>query len=338
MQQPLTLLHFRGPFLLKSPFFQLRGSAKPFAIVNELPFRNRLHPLHARTVARFNLRQTQLSLYIVVGLTIHKSNCVRDRIRRRISEATRLALAEFGYRVDGSVLPVPNRMKETGRRGMVGTLVYHPEYKVVSAPWEELMADVKKGVEKFMIMKEIDAKNAEREMEAMLKARDARRAFKEEEEAPLASAVAKISELKARDEQERNRSGPKARGIVGDRRGGGAGLQLRSPHGPHGGDWRGSPQYQQRQPSNKNAPTWQDKNAPKWQDKNAPKWQDKNAPTWQDKNTPKWQDKNAPKWQDKNAPTWQDRSRNNATRVPPNQRDRPQSAPSWMSRGRGGIV
>jgi hypothetical protein len=293
MQQPLTLLHFRGPFLLKSPFFQLRGSAKPFAVVNDVPFRNRMHPLHARTVARFRVRQTQLSLYVVVGLAIHKSNCVRDRIRRRITEATRLALADFGYRVDGSVLPVPNRMKEAGRRGMVGTLVYHPEYKVVSAPWEELMADVKKGVEKFMILKERDAKNAEREMEATMAARDARRASSEER-VPLASAVERISELKARDEQVRSaRSGPKARGLVGDRRGGGDGLQSRPPQGPHGGDRRGSPQYQ-RHPSNRN------------------------------------------------PPTWQDRSRNNTTGMTPNQWDRQQvrrdSTPSWMSRGRGGVV
>ena len=338
MYQPISLLSFRGPILLKSPYFLMRGSAKPFAIVNESPFRNRMHPLHARTIARFQARQTKLNLYIVVSTATHKSNCVRDRIRRRLNEATRLALADFGYRLDGSPIHVQNRMKEGARMWMVGTLVYHPEYKVVSTPWEELMAEVKKGIEKFMILKERDAKTAEMEMEAMLEARDARRATDDGQRDPEASAVERISALKVRDEQERNaRPGATGdrRGGMGNRRGGaGSGLQWRPPQGPHGR--RGPSQYQQ------STPQYQRERQPSYQRESQPPYQQQRQPSYRKAPTRQEKPQKSDATEYRKAPTRQAKpQKSDVTEMAPRQRDGPQvrrvgSTPSWMSRG--GVV
>jgi len=145
----MSVFHFRSTLLLDSTLFKLRGSTTPYAIASASVLHNPLHPLHARTVERYQQHLQQLNEYYVVPLSIHKSSCVRSRIRRRLNEASRLALSEYGYKLDGS--PV-NKM--SGLPKILGSLAYFPEYEVVSAPWEKLMGEVKEGITRFMEMRE----------------------------------------------------------------------------------------------------------------------------------------------------------------------------------------
>jgi hypothetical protein len=162
-----TLWTFRGPVLLQTTFFSLRASPRPFAIVAQQAFTNKMHPLHQRTTEKFLARQTQLNIYTVVPLETSKHATVRDRIRRRLHEATRLALVDRGYKADGS--PIQNKDKDGGemwKEKLLGTLCFYPTFSVVSADWEELRKNVDLGIKKFM---ELKAKDRERERQTGFK-------------------------------------------------------------------------------------------------------------------------------------------------------------------------
>jgi hypothetical protein len=149
-----TLWTFRGPVLLQTPLFTLRASARPFAIVAQQAFMNKLHPLHQRTTEKFLQRQTQLNIYTVVPLETSKHATVRDRIRRRLNEATRLGLVDLGYKADGTPIQKDGQGKD--KEKLLGTLCFYPTLPVVSVKWEELRENVNLGLKKFMALKERD--------------------------------------------------------------------------------------------------------------------------------------------------------------------------------------
>lgn len=159
-QPPMSnIFSFRSRLLVNSSLFTLRASPKTIVVSSDAALRNPQHPLHQRTVARSLQRQKELNQYYVVPLTVHKKSCVRSRIRRRIHEATRLAFAELGYRLDG--MPLNDKDGDESKR-VLGTLAYFPQYKAVSADWKALQDEVRRGVVGFMEMQREDREATER--------------------------------------------------------------------------------------------------------------------------------------------------------------------------------
>ncbi|KAA8905504.1 hypothetical protein FN846DRAFT_890539 [Sphaerosporella brunnea] len=159
-----TVFSFRGAILQQTTLFTLRASPRPFAIVSQQPFQSVMHPLHKRTRENFAARQTQLNIYMVVSVDVSKYATVRDRIRRRMNEATRLTLASHGYRPDGTPLPLPADKSSAPRlEKLLGTLCFYVTYSVVSVDWETLTKEVELGVKKFMVLK---ARERKKELKA----------------------------------------------------------------------------------------------------------------------------------------------------------------------------
>ncbi|KAF8544288.1 hypothetical protein BDD12DRAFT_801374 [Trichophaea hybrida] len=142
----MSVFSFRSTLLLQHPLLTLRASTTPYAVASAPVLHNPLHPLHLRTVTRYQKHLKQLNQYFVVPLSIHKSYCVRSRIRRRLHEACRLSLVEHGYKLDGT----PVRKEEEGVQGLLGTIAFFPVYEVVSTPWDEIMGLMKEGVGRFV--------------------------------------------------------------------------------------------------------------------------------------------------------------------------------------------
>lgn len=170
MSQPITISHFRGKNLLKTNHFLLRASATPFSLVTNLvPLKNEMHPLHRRAQLRHQSRLEQLNIYAIVNLSTHKSACVRDRIRRRLREATRLCLVDRGFKIDGSLIvgksQAPGLVAHGPKQKLTGTLCYFPEYNVVGLDWDTLMEEVRNGVNKFFELKRLDVQEKERAAE-----------------------------------------------------------------------------------------------------------------------------------------------------------------------------
>jgi RNase P protein component len=154
MSQPTSW--FSGKIIWSTGLFTLRAMPRSFVMAAFPALSNKLHPLHKRTTDRYQERLNGLITYTIVPLTIHKSSCVRQRIKRRIKEATRVVLAESGWKMNGSVIQKEAGKEEKKRRPkeqLTGTLCYFPGYEVVSAPWDSLVKDVGHGIKRFLMEK-----------------------------------------------------------------------------------------------------------------------------------------------------------------------------------------
>jgi len=159
MSQPTAW--FSGKIIWSTGLFTLRAMPGSFVIAAFPALSNKLHPLHKRTTDRYQRRLDDLITYTIVPLTVHKSSCVRQRIKRRVREATRVVLAENGWKMNGSVIQKEAGEEEKKKRPkerLTGTLCYFPGYEVVSAPWDSLVKDVGDGIKRFLMEKGLTEK------------------------------------------------------------------------------------------------------------------------------------------------------------------------------------
>ncbi|CCX13528.1 hypothetical protein FPQ18DRAFT_314234 [Pyronema domesticum] len=167
---------------LETPLFKFKGSQFPFAVVNADVVDNPLHPLYKRTEQQYKEKINQLNIYCIIPLAVHKNASVRNRIRRRITEAARRVLGEYGWGIDGEPIDQKKKKKkEVGEKNggyertaermvagiledsitatpdrkekLLGTMAFWPTYKAVSADWEELMKLVRQAVDKLLVLK-----------------------------------------------------------------------------------------------------------------------------------------------------------------------------------------
>ncbi|PUU82506.1 hypothetical protein B9Z19DRAFT_1120539 [Tuber borchii] len=131
--------------------FILRQSLKPQALVNSRILANPMHPLHAQIYAKFHdpTLKDKLVINFTASKNVSKKAVVRNRARRRTREAVYQALRERGYGKEGEPLAGGGREK-----GVTGSLSWFPTFESVNAASEELRAEVRVAVDRWLEFRE----------------------------------------------------------------------------------------------------------------------------------------------------------------------------------------
>ena len=110
-----------------------------------------MHPLHAQIHAKFHdpTLKDKLVINFTASKTVSKKAVVRNRARRRTREAVYQALQERGYGKEGEPLAGGGREK-----GVTGSLTWFPTFESVNAASEELRAEVRVAVDRWLEFRE----------------------------------------------------------------------------------------------------------------------------------------------------------------------------------------
>lgn len=139
--------------LVSTKSFNLRYTFLPMVSLNASIARNVYHPLHAKTIER-QKEEERPQLIIDIMATIKRTSpkaVVRNRSRRRVREATYQVLKENGYGKDG-------KAEDGGKKDLVGTLAFFTTTETVLTPWEELKAEVRYGVVKWIALRQSNSR------------------------------------------------------------------------------------------------------------------------------------------------------------------------------------
>ncbi|KAL0639679.1 hypothetical protein Q9L58_001246 [Maublancomyces gigas] len=201
---------FATKSLVSTKSFNLRYNFLPMVSLNASIARNVYHPLHAKTIER-QKEEERPQLIIDIVSTIKRTSpkaVVRNRSKRRVREATYQVLKENGYGRDG-------KAENGGKKDLVGTLAFFTTTETVLTPWEELKAEVRYGVGKWIVLRQRGEKieGAGRDIKDKNLGEEEREGIVEEEEEE------EEEEKDIKGEKDRNLGGEKREGVGEDIKG-----------------------------------------------------------------------------------------------------------------------
>lgn len=147
--------------LVASKSFNLKHAFRPVISLNPAISKNIYHPLHEKALERLK-EEERPQLIIDIVATIKRTSpkaVVRNRSKRRIREATHQVLKENGYGKDG-------KAEDGNKKDLVGTLSFFTTIETVLTPWIELKEEVRRGVVKWIALRQKEsglARNLSRE-------------------------------------------------------------------------------------------------------------------------------------------------------------------------------
>lgn len=147
--------------LVASKSFNLKHAFRPVISLNPAISKNIYHPLHEKALERLK-EEERPQLIIDIVATIKRTSpkaVVRNRSKRRIREATHQVLKENGYSKDG-------KAEDGNKKDLVGTLSFFTTIETVLTPWIELKEEVRRGVVKWIALRQKEsglARNSSRE-------------------------------------------------------------------------------------------------------------------------------------------------------------------------------
>lgn len=139
--------------LVASKSFNLKYAFRPVISLNPAIFKNIYHPLHEKVLEKLK-EEERPQLIIDIVATIKRTSpkaVVRNRSKRRIREATHQVLKENGYQKDG-------KAEGGNKKDLVGTLAFFTTTETVLTPWMELMEEVRRGVIKWIALRQKESK------------------------------------------------------------------------------------------------------------------------------------------------------------------------------------
>lgn len=139
--------------LVASKSFNLKYAFRPVISLNPSIFKNIYHPLHEKVLEKLK-EEERPQLIIDIVATIKRTSpkaVVRNRSKRRIREATHQILKENGYQRDG-------RAEGADKKDLVGTLAFFTTAETVLTPWMELKEEVRRGVVKWIALRQKENK------------------------------------------------------------------------------------------------------------------------------------------------------------------------------------
>lgn len=147
--------------LVASKSFNLKHAFRPVFSLNPAISKNIYHPLHEKALEKLK-EEERPQLIIDIVATIKRTSpkaVVRNRSKRRIREATHQVLKENGYSKDG-------KAEDGNKKDLVGTLSFFTTIETVLTPWIELKEEVRRGVVKWIALRQKEsglARNSGRE-------------------------------------------------------------------------------------------------------------------------------------------------------------------------------
>lgn len=139
--------------LVASKSFNLKYAFRPVISLNPAIFKNIYHPLHEKVLEKLKEKERP-QLIIDIVATIKRTSpkaVVRNRSKRRIREATHQVLKENGYQKDG-------KAEGGNKKDLVGTLAFFTTTETVLTPWMELKEEVRRGVVKWIVLRQKESK------------------------------------------------------------------------------------------------------------------------------------------------------------------------------------
>lgn len=118
----------------------------------DVRFYDTTHPLYRRQREKEERQKDSLLIYMIMPKTLAKNATVRHRCKRRINEASRLALKEHGYTLHGRPIEskISDALDKTTKPGISGTILFLPGTIIINEKWDVLCQQVKTAIDKFV--------------------------------------------------------------------------------------------------------------------------------------------------------------------------------------------
>ncbi|TGZ85430.1 hypothetical protein EX30DRAFT_23459 [Ascodesmis nigricans] len=110
------------------------------------------HPLFRRQQEKRERLKNTLIIHSIIPKSVAKHATVRNRCRRRLTEAARVALLAQGYDLHGKPIEAQSSKGEK-QKSLAGTLLFIPHIDVIIADWDEICGQVKRAVDHFVAIK-----------------------------------------------------------------------------------------------------------------------------------------------------------------------------------------